>query len=189
MYCGWWFAHFPFYTYTLMFTLGCTTYSIPFRRLFIHLFHCRCCFHTPSLFTTSMGLTFGRISHYMTWNVHIHGFVNTFVLFSLFLDLHTWSSAKTQNHKRNKTHTASPKWVLKPSQQYSVLRGRRVIIDCQAEGIPPPTHQWKKRLIGQSNDLPLSAIVSGPRMHVLENGSLAIIDASQADFGEYVCEA
>jgi len=79
--------------------------------------------------------------------------------------------------------------VLKPNEHYSVLRGQRIIIDCQAEGIPSPIHQWKKRLIGHSNELPLTGIVSGPRIHVLENGSLAIVDAAQADFGDYVCES
>lgn len=93
-------------------------------------------------------------------------------------------------------HTASPKWVLKPEPRNLVLRGRRVIIDCQAEGIPPPIHQWKKRLSeGQSGQtssgLPneFTAIVSGPRLHVLENGSLAIVDANKSDEGEFVCEA
>ena len=129
------------------------------------------------------------------------------------------------------------------------------MIDCQSEGIPAPTHQWKKQLkkmmsdvlessnsllldgikflvpdesdtndiqqhsqqqngnleqildtssssssgtsssSGSSGSSSLSAsdylvpIVSGPHIHVLENGSLAIIDANKSDQGEFVCEA
>lgn len=70
-------------------------------------------------------------------------------------------------------------------------------IDCQASGIPPPIHQWKRRMGHKAasldaNSAPaneLAAIVSGPHMHVLENGSLAIVDASELDRGEYACEA
>lgn len=35
----------------------------------------------------------------------------------------------------------------------------------------------------------LVPIVSGPHIHVLENGSLVIIDANKSDEGEFVCEA
>ena len=62
------------------------------------------------------------------------------------------------------------------------------MIDCQAEGIPSPTHQWKK-FSSTSPSGELLAIVSGPHIHVLENGSLAIIDAEKEDEGDYVCEA
>jgi hypothetical protein len=64
---------------------------------------------------------------------------------------------------------------------------KNAMIDCQAEGIPSPTHQWKKSSGGLSGEL--LAIVSGPHIHVLENGSLAIIDAEKEDEGDYVCEA
>lgn len=109
------------------------------------------------------------------------------------------------------------------------------MIDCQSEGIPAPTHQWKKQQskhqvtdpsLSSSSNLDgigmvpdesdtndqqqqqgsvveldtnsgnyillhndLVAIVSGPHIHVLENGSLAIIDANKSDEGEFVCEA
>lgn len=135
------------------------------------------------------------------------------------------------------------------------------MIDCQSEGIPAPTHQWKKQskrmdllpssLDGRSLDSESSrlvpdesdnqqqefhssgsnliqgyhqwkrlrhaasvetsdknevgdssssssgttswkeftGIVSGPHLYVLENGSLAIINADKSDEGEYLCEA
>lgn len=100
--------------------------------------------------------------------------------------------------------TASPKWVLKPNQEYSVLRGKKLVIDCQSEGVPSPTHQWKRSRIftspsepaGSKNDdvrdtgmKEFTGIVSGPHLHVLENGSLAIIDAEKSDEGEYLCES
>lgn len=63
------------------------------------------------------------------------------------------------------------------------------MIDCQAEGIPPPTHQWKKAASSSSSSNDWISIVSGPHVHVLENGSLVIIDADKSDEGEYVCGA
>ncbi|RWS28626.1 cell adhesion molecule-like protein, partial [Leptotrombidium deliense] len=85
---------------------------------------------------------------------------------------------------------AFPKWLLKPSPVYSVLKGRNIVIDCQAEGFPAPIHHWK--LLKESTGLSSPeyvTIVSGPHIHVLENGSLAIIDAAKSDEGDYVCEA
>ena len=84
---------------------------------------------------------------------------------------------------------------------------KNLMIDCQAEGIPPPTHQWKKAVVvgpattstaaggsgsGSSTATHTSdwlTIVSGPHIHVLENGSLVIIAADKSDEGEYVCGA
>lgn len=70
-----------------------------------------------------------------------------------------------------------------------MLKGSKVIIDCQAEGVPPPVHQWKRAL--KFNTSPITefvGIVSGPHIHVLENGSLALIDANKFDENDYVCE-
>ncbi|XP_015790399.1 Down syndrome cell adhesion molecule-like protein Dscam2 isoform X2 [Tetranychus urticae] len=84
---------------------------------------------------------------------------------------------------------AAPKWILKPLERYSTIRGSKVLMNCQAEGIPPPVYQWKKaRRLESSASNELIGIVSGPHIHVLENGSLAIIDSTKADEGDYVCE-
>lgn len=78
---------------------------------------------------------------------------------------------------------------------YSLLKARTVIIDCQTDGYPPPTHQWKKvrkSLIASpssNNGGELISIVSGPHIQVLENGSMAIVDVDKEDEGEYMCEA
>lgn len=63
-------------------------------------------------------------------------------------------------------------------------------MDCQAEGIPPPIYQWKKvrRPDPSSSVTELMGIVSGPHMHVLENGSLVIVNVGKQDEGDYVCE-
>lgn len=111
-------------------------------------------------------------------------------------------------HELLLTSTAAPKWVLKPQSEYSVLQGRNLLIDCQTQGYPVPIHQWKKFKHTQSVNsvnphAPLIAssssssstsaskefvsIVSGPHVHVLENGSLVIIDATKSDEGEYLC--
>lgn len=51
-------------------------------------------------------------------------------------------------------------------------------------------HQWKKAKKEASATLSdFFGIVSGPHIHVLENGSLAIIDADKMDEGEYLCES
>lgn len=104
----------------------------------------------------------------------------------------------------------SPHWQVKPRPLYHVISRKNIVIDCQSEGIPAPTHQWKKVLTtvtsgaagvgstGTPNHMSsvssllngdLVAIVSGPHMHVLENGSLSIVEASKSDEGDYVCEA
>ena len=77
---------------------------------------------------------------------------------------------------------------MKPKPLYQVLLHKNAIIDCQAGGIPSPTHSWRK---STASSIPgkLQAIMSGPHIHVLENGSLAIIDAQKEDEGDYVCEA
>lgn len=36
-----------------------------------------------------------------------------------------------------------PKWVLEPSDS-SVFKGRTALIDCQADGFPPPSIRWSK---------------------------------------------
>lgn len=122
----------------------------------------------------------------------IHGFWTTVYSFKL-VDL-----------LEPKKNTAAPKWVLKPSPEYSVLQGRNLLIDCQTQGYPVPIHQWKKFKRTQSVNLvnphgasialssssaskEFVSIVSGPHVHVLENGSLVIIDADKSDEGEYLC--
>uniref|UniRef100_T1KU51 Fibronectin type-III domain-containing protein n=1 Tax=Tetranychus urticae TaxID=32264 RepID=T1KU51_TETUR len=49
---------------------------------------------------------------------------------------------------------AAPKWILKPLERYSTIRGSKLI-----------------------------GVVSGPHIHVSENGSLVIIDSTEADEG------
>jgi len=82
---------------------------------------------------------------------------------------------------------------LEPNGEHTVLQGRNLIIDCQTQGFPIPIHQWKK---ARTNNLGIRhpdmtrdfvGIVSGPHVHVLENGSLVILEAEKADEGEYVC--
>lgn len=78
------------------------------------------------------------------------------------------------------------------------MKGRNLIIDCQTEGYPAPIHHWKK--LRELNPAALSSpststsgeyitIVSGPHIHVLENGSLAVIDVTKHDEGVYMCES
>lgn len=38
-----------------------------------------------------------------------------------------------------------PRWIYEP-QDSSVISGKNVIIDCQADGLPKPSITWKKAI-------------------------------------------
>ena len=107
-----------------------------------------------------------------------------------------------------------PEWILKPTSQATVA-GSGVRFDCMAQGHPQPVIRWRvvrkdPALInaagssqagtgsggsnshhGQNNQqsaLPV-AILSSPRIHVLENGSLIIKTVQTEDQGKYTCES
>ncbi|RWS27917.1 cell adhesion molecule-like protein, partial [Leptotrombidium deliense] len=103
---------------------------------------------------------------------------------------------------------SQPVWLLKPNSQ-SVISGMSVRFDCQADAYPQPVIRWKlirfnanDAIIGSSGFFgfrdtlsslastvaPIS-ILSSPRIHVLENGSLVIKSVQSLDQGTYFCEA
>lgn len=83
--------------------------------------------------------------------------------------------------------------MIKPEEGHSLLRGRNVVIDCQTDGYPQPTHQWKKVKNGikpfDHSGRELVGIVSGPHIQVLENGSISIVGITKEDDGVYICES
>ena len=97
-----------------------------------------------------------------------------------------------------------PLWILKPTSQ-TAISGTSVRFDCLADGFPQPIIRWKmQRRISDleaSNSIhshstssttsnpTLVTILSSPRIHVLENGSLIIRAVEVEDQGRYVCEA
>ncbi|RWS12489.1 cell adhesion molecule-like protein [Dinothrombium tinctorium] len=102
-----------------------------------------------------------------------------------------------------------PRWVIEPSDG-SVVRGRSLSVDCQAEGFPVPRIRWTKAegkqaravLALSESTIKINAfhspgssprnfkpIVSSPHLQVYENGSLTLHDARDADGGYYLCQA
>lgn len=82
----------------------------------------------------------------------------------------------------------------------SVIGGQNVLIDCLAEGSPPPSVTWER---GSSNNMDnnnppsspgsspryYSVISSGPHFEVYPNGSLLIKHSLEEDSGFYLCQA
>ncbi|XP_070391428.1 cell adhesion molecule Dscam1-like isoform X4 [Dermacentor albipictus] len=79
-----------------------------------------------------------------------------------------------------------PIWRIEPSDTM-VVRGGTAIVDCQADGFPVPRVRWTK----SEGDVPgdYRAISSSSRIHVFENGSLAVHNAEEKDAGFFLCQA
>ncbi|KAK8770929.1 hypothetical protein V5799_025829 [Amblyomma americanum] len=80
----------------------------------------------------------------------------------------------------------APSWRSEPRDVVAVT-GHSVVIDCQADGEPPPHIRWKTASGWESG--PYRALVSSSRVHVLVNGSLSVRSVEAADAGLYLCEA
>ncbi|KAF7659163.1 hypothetical protein LDENG_00002490 [Lucifuga dentata] len=74
-----------------------------------------------------------------------------------------------------------PLMLTTDNQEYAVVEGKDVILNCRVFSSPPPTISW-------ANDENPETI-EGERFFVLPNGSLQIISAEKEDSGEYVCRA
>ncbi|CAN7984992.1 unnamed protein product, partial [Ixodes hexagonus] len=99
------------------------------------------------------------------------------------------SGIATTNYTSRMDVSASPRWMKQPSDQSST-RGQRTVFDCEADGNPLPVHRWKVAY-GKKNEKlsEFRSVVSSPHMHVLENGSLVIVEVTPKDQGHYLCEA
>lgn len=75
----------------------------------------------------------------------------------------------------------APLILTKDFQEYAVVLGSDITLNCSVFGSPPPSISWAK---GQT---PLSR--RGERVLHLQNGSLQIISAEKDDSGKYVCAA
>lgn len=113
--------------------------------------------------------------------------------------------AGSTNHTARLSVRSKPVWLLKPTSQ-TVIAGSSGRFDCLADGFPEPVIRWKKMrtsarfgspFFHSSHDDNLSppdqrnvvTILSSPRIHVLENGSLVIKSVEIEDQGKYYCEA
>lgn len=128
------------------------------------------------------------------------------------------NSVGTANHTAFLQIKSRTRFALKPlARQYAII-GEAVRFDCQAIGHPQPVVRWKylgssslldshalvqlldsrdKLDFGGTNsaaylsngNVQSVSILSNPRVHVLENGSLIIKQVQQDDEGSYQCEA
>ncbi|KAI1298176.1 Down syndrome cell adhesion molecule-like protein Dscam2 [Halotydeus destructor] len=97
---------------------------------------------------------------------------------------------------------SAPVFILKPMTM-STVTGSNVRLDCIANGSPQPVTRWKVKKAtngppngqdgGKQNGgqpaVVTRAILSTPRIHMLENGSLVIKAISADDAGHYYCES
>lgn len=101
------------------------------------------------------------------------------------------------NHTARMTVRFRPIWLLKPTNMAAVA-GNGLRLDCLADGYPHPVIRWKvsrkdpfitsSSSSANGNGASPIAILSSPRIHVLENGSLIIKTVQTSDQGRYVCE-
>ena len=126
------------------------------------------------------------------------------------------NSVGSANHSAFLQVRSRTRFGLKPLARQVAIIGEPVRFDCQAIAFPQPVIRWKylgsslldnhalvqlldsrdKLDFGGSNSAYLTtssvqsiSILSNPRVHVLENGSLIIKQVQLEDEGSYLCEA
>ncbi|XP_046400427.1 inactive tyrosine-protein kinase 7-like [Ischnura elegans] len=75
----------------------------------------------------------------------------------------------------------TPKFTIVPLNPTEAYEGYPVMMNCKAEGDPPPTIQWDKNSVLNGFDQ--------KRFVVLENGSLYVKEVQPGDDGKYGCTA
>ncbi|XP_074599445.1 cell adhesion molecule Dscam1-like isoform X2 [Brevipalpus obovatus] len=100
------------------------------------------------------------------------------------------------SHSALLTVRTKPYFVLRSVPRISIAE-TSILMDCQADGQPEPVIRWKytpSTSVAYSSQVPSqvvesTAILSSPRVHALENGSLMIRSLTNGDEGIYHCEA
>lgn len=75
----------------------------------------------------------------------------------------------------------APRILTRDFQEYAVVLGGDIVMNCSVFSSPPPTISWTR-------DETLETI-TGERLVALQNGSLQILDVEKNDSGRYVCRA
>ncbi|XP_061537604.1 neural cell adhesion molecule L1-like protein isoform X10 [Phycodurus eques] len=75
----------------------------------------------------------------------------------------------------------APLILTEDYQEYAVIRGENVTMNCSVFGSPPPTISWAK------DETPET--IEGERFVTLQNGSLQISSVKKKDSSEYLCVA
>ncbi|KAL3194739.1 hypothetical protein MRX96_045945 [Rhipicephalus microplus] len=94
--------------------------------------------------------------------------------------------AASANYSSNMVVNVPPRWKVAPREKAAVV-GENVVIDCQAEGFPPPRIWWEKSSAARPTEY--KVIISNSHIHTLENGSLMVREAERNDTGFYLCQA
>lgn len=109
----------------------------------------------------------------------------------------------------------APKWTKEPEKNIFVILGKKLLIDCQAEGFPTPRIAWKKS-ISLPAALPAAAaasdadssllaastsrseatehpsefkdILSSYRYQIYGNGTFVIQEVDKSDAGLFMCQ-
>lgn len=87
----------------------------------------------------------------------------------------------------NSISLARPRWIIEPINTVGV-RGKDVIIHCQADGFPEPVIEWK-RASGDSLSSSYKPIGGDEKFIILNNHSLEIKGIEKSDSGFYMCQA
>ncbi|KAG8222804.1 hypothetical protein J437_LFUL005010, partial [Ladona fulva] len=84
------------------------------------------------------------------------------------------------------TVNVPPRWTVEPADT-NVASGQDVILDCQANGYPVPTVNWRKAIGNQPGEY--KDFLFEPNVKFYRNGSLEFQHISKDSEGHYLCEA
>uniref|UniRef100_T1JA71 Down syndrome cell adhesion molecule-like protein Dscam2 n=1 Tax=Strigamia maritima TaxID=126957 RepID=T1JA71_STRMM len=96
------------------------------------------------------------------------------------------NSAGKASHTAQLLVNVPPRWRIQPKDS-SVLLGREVLLNCQADGFPKPKIKWMKAEGG--NIIQHRDVIHMSNVHVLSNGSLHIKHSTETHRGQYFCIA
>ncbi|KAL0268744.1 UNVERIFIED_CONTAM: hypothetical protein PYX00_010567 [Menopon gallinae] len=96
------------------------------------------------------------------------------------------NEAATVSHTAPLRVNVPPYWIVEPAREQNVILGNPISLHCQADGFPKPVVTWKQAL---GPDEYREITYNTPNMIRLENGSLAILKATEEHEGYYMCEA
>ncbi|XP_024084690.1 Down syndrome cell adhesion molecule-like protein Dscam2 [Cimex lectularius] len=89
-------------------------------------------------------------------------------------------------HTQRLVVNVPPKWIIEPGD-VSVERNKNVLMNCQAQGVPPPSITWKKATGSKSGDY--EEVRDRMYTKVFNNGSLLLQNVKEDREGFYLCQA
>jgi hypothetical protein len=126
--------------------------------------------------------------------IHVSPFASNLVFESLRPEHMGNYTCEASNAAGSVTHNGSmvihvpPKWMIEP-RDISVLKGKTALIDCQADGFPPPSVRWSKTEgLDKNPSSDFKPVISNPHVRVFQNGSLALNNVQKSDAASYLCQ-